>query len=793
MELVARFRAAAQDERQTLFGDLEAALLEYPDDGSATADKEWWGTFSLLFADPDGWPLTLAPLELGARVRTRLASSGETCGVLEAHLTDRLLRAHLDGVPGPELDRCHDAQHPERYARTGSWEHSWSLILSAMALRRAGRTDLALRSLSHTDDACALESGPARLERCYAAVELGSCFQELGRYADASRVLNEMQVFIEAWKATSVKAEKDRTTCLSIIGLARMRQYCNEGRAAEAVDEIERVREFTTDARLLAQFDYYHAVALRLADGDVGQRAQHLSAAIDSPDMDSGMRVMALLERVSLLVDEGRPDDAAESLELARAQIEDEAITWPSLHARASAFESRLARSRGLTPEQALKQLARVREAYYEYLRTCRVTNDGLGIGILALPERRYLVGELIEMTLAAKPGVAGVEAALEDVFAVRSGGALARSLDASKPSLAELRACLLRETADGMLVFVPGVDHTHLFAFDRKRVLHVSLPSTRELGKPLADLWRELGNAPRGSLKRKRARYESMARALGAKVFPADVAALVGEWERVQVVGANLLQRIPLEVLIVEGVGVLGLERQVVNLPSAAVGIALAKGEYRAPSEGALLALVSPSLAPGAKQEVPLQFHEAARARIQNAWGEGRLRWNSGAKATLESLAKPPPLSTLLIFAHGGRDISRSRPLSVRVAPSKEVPSGELFATDVEALSRSAVPPIVVLATCGGGAGELKVGSDDGDHLGAYFLRRGARLALMSSAPLEQNATAILCAAFLDELNQGTSPAEAIRRARVELRANPLFDHPYYWGTLVAFGWDGP
>lgn len=94
----------------------------------------------------------------------------------------------------------------------------------------------------------------------------------------------------------------------------------------------------------------------------------------------------------------------------------------------------------------------------------------------------------------------------------------------------------------------------------------------------------------------------------------------------------------------------------------------------------------------------------------------------------------------------------------------------------------------LVVLSGCETAAGRAT--AYDG-FLGftQAFLRVGAKRVLASLWSVDDEATSILMRDFHAARVGGKSPAEALRDARLRLRGNPRFGHPFYWAAFVLVG----
>jgi CHAT domain-containing protein len=94
-----------------------------------------------------------------------------------------------------------------------------------------------------------------------------------------------------------------------------------------------------------------------------------------------------------------------------------------------------------------------------------------------------------------------------------------------------------------------------------------------------------------------------------------------------------------------------------------------------------------------------------------------------------------------------------------------------------------------VVLSACETGLGRL-AGGEGVIGLTRAFLYAGASRVLVSLWPVSDASTADLMVRFYDELLAGTLPAEALRRAKLNLlRQNLEYAKPYYWSAFVLNG----
>ncbi len=94
----------------------------------------------------------------------------------------------------------------------------------------------------------------------------------------------------------------------------------------------------------------------------------------------------------------------------------------------------------------------------------------------------------------------------------------------------------------------------------------------------------------------------------------------------------------------------------------------------------------------------------------------------------------------------------------------------------------------LVVLSACQTGVGDVRNGD------GVYGLRRafvltGAQTQVMSLWSVSDRATQMLMEDFYARLKRGAPRGEALRQARLQLRRQPRYAHPFYWASFILTG----
>jgi len=108
------------------------------------------------------------------------------------------------------------------------------------------------------------------------------------------------------------------------------------------------------------------------------------------------------------------------------------------------------------------------------------------------------------------------------------------------------------------------------------------------------------------------------------------------------------------------------------------------------------------------------------------------------------------------------------------------------LRAAEIQGLNLSRCR-LAVLSGCATGAGERN-GPGDPQSLVRAFLRAGARQVVASLWNLDSSATERFIDRFYPALFANATVAESLRRAAAAVRANPEYQHPYYWAGLQVF-----
>lgn len=138
------------------------------------------------------------------------------------------------------------------------------------------------------------------------------------------------------------------------------------------------------------------------------------------------------------------------------------------------------------------------------------------------------------------------------------------------------------------------------------------------------------------------------------------------------------------------------------------------------------------------------------------------------------------PLMRSGLLFTGGGNMVQNKSVHEYNKA------DGVLTASEVATMTTNS--PLVILSACETGRGESKVG--EGVYgLQSAFLLAGADALLMSLFKVDDDATQELMRIFYQKWKKTGDKRIAIREAKRELRQNPKYADPIYWGAFVMIG----
>jgi len=416
------------------------------------------------------------------------------------------------------------------------------------------------------------------------------------------------------------------------------------------------------------------------------------------------------------------------------------------------------------------------------------------GVGVLQYGSRTSVVGELVALDAAiADDAETGARAGLERILHVQSIGSLGRALGAGEPSLEEIRARLLAP-GRGLLVYLFSDEAGHVIAVGPDSIEHAAIEPVATLLALRRRLVREVALPPSSepgtpAHTAALARAEDAARELANALLPPRVRARLADWDEVLVSGTDDLGPFPFAALPGADDRPLGLRLAISHLPSVPVAVAIStREETRGDAPPSLLLLAAPTPSADANARFgpldPLELEASELAALSEPFAvRSVFRGPDATRAALDRRSRP---SVLHLFTHGVYASERFEPAGLVLAPSADDPLGIFTCDDARSMS---APGIVVLSACGAGRTSARRGEDGVGTFAGAFLSAGARAVVLSADDLDARATAALTAVLTRELASGTPPAEAMRRARVELHGRAEFAHPSFHAKLRVVG----
>ena len=448
----------------------------------------------------------------------------------------------------------------------------------------------------------------------------------------------------------------------------------------------------------------------------------------------------------------------------------------------------RLALNRGDQGEAGDQALAVLEQGFEGMLQRWRESElRAGGYGILWHGPSTAMLSEVIRARMHEAPGEAGVEAALLAVSRVAALGSLARRRGATPPELDRIRDALIGDDPrHAVLLYLPSPLRGHLFVVTRDALEHHPLEMedhlvpacermTDELSTPLDD--------PSGEARRRERREAATRLLLG------PIRDRLDGWERLTVVGLDLLAGVPFDALVGPSGGPLWRTHSICSVPSLPIAVAIA--EQASPDverdQVWLLGAARPAEVEGRAPPPDLPL-DGQTARSLLAPYDLERESFFGAAATADPLASQRAGRVLLLqlLVHGTTIPDEERDVALVLTPSRG-DGGLLRASTVEGWS--SVPPTVLLTACWSGAGPRRRGDAGASDVGGAFLGMGSSCVLLSDFPLDYHATVRLSQVFHREAAAGASPSSALRRARVELAEDPRFGDLFYTSHLRVIG----
>ena len=515
---------------------------------------------------------------------------------------------------------------------------------------------------------------------------------------------------------------------------------------------------------------------------------RELERAFEAGVLGASEACYARLALADLALRRGDRAASAEHLSAARTQAGSDVATRARLAALDVEFVLRFTNDAGEL--RALRdELGRALDEFAAHWRAIEPRPGGLGF--LQWGWQRAAYSQWTRAELAIDPR-AGAHSALARLLDAQSLGTLARRLDA-RAGLDQARSTLAAAGA-GVLVYLPAMDRSHVFALDAEDVLHAELVSRDRLVELAEDLDAAWATPPDGSPER-RATWQAAGRSAADEFLPASIRERIARWTSCTVVGADQCGNPSFECFVLGEGRTLGLELALAYLPGIPLGVRLVERAARAPAEATieLVCIAAPTHSPSAlksfSRAAQLTLTDDERRALGEPFESERVLLLEGPAATRAALAAPElrAARVLSVLAHGVSDPSSDRPTALILAPTADEDSGLLTCEQVEQLT---LPPLVELFACVASRGPVRRGDDAAAHFVGACIVAGADCVLASRVELPRASIAELARALHAGLRErGECPAEALRRARVHIASRPETADPWYWAGISAHG----
>ncbi len=522
-----------------------------------------------------------------------------------------------------------------------------------------------------------------------------------------------------------------------------------------------------------------------------------LREALASPAITASESTRAALALVDVEIRAGELEAAA-----ARLAAIDRG-TAAGLHAtgqglRLQLLRASLAAALALARGDDRDRLARSREelqaVYDDWLDEARAgPRDEDGKSFLFFGAPRRLLSELIRITIALDGEGAGVVRAFELLLRAQELGTVTFARGGRVGSVTNARERLA--DGEGILVFLPAPDRSHLFVLDARSLTHHEIAADMRIFEARKEFIGLVARRPPLDATLRERRDLGLASA-GARLrdllLPRDVRRTVRSWTKLTIVGIDLLGTIPFEALPDEDGRALGLGIALRYLPSIPLDHRLTAAVGRA---GATDFDVFLFAAPRHSEEVatrwprlePLEFGREQRWRLTRAYDLDRIAEAIGPEATGGVLSRDAGRADVVqIWTHGLYLDELTRPAALVVGVDELFPRGILTCSDAERLG---VGRLVVLSACGAARGPVRRGGDGVSNLGGAFLVGGASTVVLPSCDVDEAATLALMERFHVHLRDGGPPSAALAAARRALARDPRFDDPYYYALVHVVG----
>lgn len=564
--------------------------------------------------------------------------------------------------------------------------------------------------------------------------------------------------------------------------LAREKYAETIGRCSEAIAILERMTN-RSDAIKRSQFELISTLASleleRTGTRDfspIRDRFERLALDTELGGVD---RERCRLRVVQIDIMMG---DASRVAEFFALPAPDESHLPPSFRCERARLFARYALEFDASESTIRRADELVVAAYRRFAEQWRATplREG-GLGILEYYPLRALISESIRVSQALGRTKEGSLALWLDACSLDS---LSRKIGAGAPTLDAIRRHLLQGATDrGILAFLPAADRTHLIVVATEEVEILTLRSYDEIipkCRQVSDEILRVGSSRGADDERLPDSLVDKLVELGRELFPPELDAVSSRWRGISIVGAELLDRCPFELLPFRDRGLVGCALAVDFPPSLAFAVAIASAPIRAGLNDVRLIAAPAPIDPDSDELTAIDGSSYPVLEISREHAERILshyanptRLEFGAEAGWPTGPTDELASTLVleILTHGGFDPLDPRAARLLLRERDGTGLGWLDATRVDRSFSGTVgsPPIVILAACGSGQHAARRGDPQSSSLAGAWLANGSRVVVVSQHDLDLRTAVEFSEQVHAEFARNRSPAEAVRLARAE------------------------
>ena len=341
--------------------------------------------------------------------------------------------------------------------------------------------------------------------------------------------------------------------------------------------------------------------------------------------------------------------------------------------------------------------------------------------------------------------------------------------------SLSPLQSALPRDTL--IIEYCLDDSASWLFVVSRRNVSAYVMPPGHEIEANVAEVRQLLTSGPgRGTIGAVKVRAADLYHKLLG-----PVARDLSKFRKLIVIADGLLQTLPFELLLPDPAsdGYLIRSHTIEYAPSASTRLLAWKGT-KAPKR--VLAIGDPDYGESAKRLIH------SRREVEKLSSRSDSTLLLGAEATEGALRKHVQDHRILHLAvHAETDWRRPELSSLRLTPrSDSDPDDDGLLQAYEIVRLPVAAELVVLSACDAGVGrELK--GEGAMSLASAFLSAGARQVATSLWKVEDRATTELMTRFHKRLPSFRDVSAAMRSAKRSLLDSEMWNHPFYWASMVV------